>query len=155
MRGSARRPVFGPTKTGMTRVVTLNAETIARLRTHRKHQRELMMANRTTYEDHGLVFAKEQEDVQTPKAALGQPCPALVMRHYRRIIKAAGVRRIKVHGMRHTVATLALSAGVPVQVVAKRLGHAQASMTLEVYAHALPDMQRDAATKLGALLAAR
>jgi integrase len=48
--------------------------------------------------------------------------------------------------------TLSLQSGVPVQVVAQRLGHVQVSMTLEVYAHALPDMQRDAAARLGALL---
>jgi integrase len=37
--------------------------------------------------------------------------------------------------------------------VAQRLGHVRISMTLEVYAHALPDMQKDAAVKLGAMLA--
>jgi integrase len=68
------------------------------------------------------------------------------------VTRAAGVPTIKFHGLRHTCATLLLAAGVPVQVVAQRLGHAQVSMTLEVYAHALPDMQRDAAARLGALL---
>ena len=63
--------------------------------------------------------------------------------------------RITFHGLRHTAATLLLGAGVPVQVIAQRFGHAQISMTLEVYAHALPDMQRDAAARLGALLASR
>ena len=111
------------------------------------------MANRTTYKDHGLVFAKEEADLQKPTAALGQPCVALLRTHFRRVVKATGVRAIKVHGTRHTAATLLLSVGVPVQVVAERLGHAQITQTLEVYAHALPDMQRDAATKLGALLA--
>jgi len=106
-----------------------------------------------TYQDHGLVFAKEPEDVQKPTAALGQACRALVERHFRHVVKAAGVKPIKVHGTRHTAATLLLSAGVPVQVVAERLGHAQVTETLETYAHALPDMQRDAAAKLGALLA--
>ena len=43
-----------------------------------------------------------------------------------------------------------LGAGVP--VVAQRLGHADVSETLNTYSHALPDMQRDAAAKLGALL---
>jgi integrase len=62
------------------------------------------------------------------------------------------VKRIKFHGLRHSAATLLLGVGVPVQVVAERLGHAQTSMTLDVYTHALPDMQRDAAEKLGALL---
>lgn len=36
--------------------------------------------------------------------------------------------------------------------VNERLGHSKVSMTLEVYAHVLPDMQQEAATKLGALL---
>lgn len=107
------------------------------------------MANRTTYEDHELVFAKEAEDLQTPTAKLGQPCRSLVKQHLRRVVKAAGVRPVSA---RHTATTLLLQAGVPVQVVAHRLGHAQIGMTLEVYAHALPDMQRDAAAKLGALL---
>jgi len=37
-------------------------------------------------------------------------------------------------------------------VVSERLGHAQVSMTMEVYAHVLPDMQQDAAAKLSLLL---
>jgi len=147
------KPTFGPTKTGRSRVVSLTSETVTRLRAHRKHQRVLLMANRTSYQDHGLVFAMEPADLQTPTAKLGQPCPALVDRCFRKLIKAAGVKPIKFHGCRHTSATLLLGAGVPVQVVAQRLGHASVTMTLNVYAHALPDMQKDAAAKLGAVLA--
>jgi integrase len=145
-------PTWGPTKTKVARTVTLGVETISRLRAHRKQQRELLMANRTTYKDFGLVFAKEPADLQTPTAALGHACPSLARRQFQQVVKAAGVKPIKVHGTRHTVATLLLQAGVPVQVVAQRLGHAQVTQTLEVYAHSLPDMQRDAAAKLGALL---
>jgi integrase len=47
---------------------------------------------------------------------------------------------------------LLLQAGTPVHVVSERLGHSKVSMTLEVYAHVLPDMQNDAAAALGALL---
>jgi integrase len=56
------------------------------------------------------------------------------------------------HGLRHTCATLLLQAGTPVHVVSERLGHSKVTMTLEVYAHVLPDMQTDAAATLGALL---
>jgi integrase len=59
---------------------------------------------------------------------------------------------VKFHGCRHTCATLLLQAGTPVHVVAQRLGHAKVTMTLEVYAHALPNQQQDAAAALGALL---
>ena len=54
--------------------------------------------------------------------------------------------------MRHTCATLLLQADQPVHVVAQRLGHSKVEMTLNIYAHVLPDMQQDAAAKLGALL---
>ena len=47
-------------------------------------------------------------------------------------IKAAKVRRIKFHGLRHTCARLLLQAGTPVHVVSERLGHSKVSMTMEV-----------------------
>ena len=62
------------------------------------------------------------------------------------------MRRIKFHGLRHTCATLLLQARTPVHVVSERLGHATVAMTMEVYAHVLPDMQVEAAATLGALL---
>lgn len=48
------------------------------------------------------------------------------------------------HDLRHTHATLLLQAGVPVKVVADRLGHADVSITLNVYAHVLPAMDSHA-----------
>jgi integrase len=147
-------PVFGPTKTGNVRTVTIAAETVVLLRAHRKHQRELMMANRIAYRDLGLVFAKEWSDVRKRGDCLGQPLQMnnLGQREYAKLIKAADVKPIKFHGLRHTCATLLLQAGEPVHVVSERLGHAKVSMTMEVYAHVLPDMQRQAAARLGALL---
>ena len=78
-----------------------------------------------------------------------------MLRSARRLIKTAGVKPIKFHGMRHTVATLLLQAGQPVHVVSERLGHSKVSMTMEVYAHVLPDMQREAASTLSAILHGR
>jgi integrase len=147
-------PVFGPTKTGRPRTVSLAPETVELLRSHRKHQRELMMANRTTYKDHGLVFAKEWSDVRKRGEFLGQPLQMnnLGQREYTELIKAADVKAIKFHGFRHTCATLLLHAGQPIHVVSERLGHSKVSMTMEVYAHVLPDMQQDAAARIGRLL---
>lgn len=147
-------PTFGPTKTGRPRTVSIASAVVELLRAHRKHQRELMMANRKTYHDFGLVFAKEWADVRKREDCLGQPLQAnnLGQREYAKLIKAAEVRPIKFHGLRHTCATLLLQAGQPVHVVSERLGHSKVSMTMEVYAHVLPDMQETAAAKLGTLL---
>ena len=71
---------------------------------------------------------------------------------FAKLTEAAGVRRIKFHGLRHTSATLSLQAGTPEHVVAARLGHAKVEMTLNVYAHALPNQQQAAAERLGAML---
>jgi integrase len=59
---------------------------------------------------------------------------------------------ITFHGLRHTSATIALAAGVPVHVVSQRLGHATVSITLDVYAHALPEQATDAAARIGQAL---
>ena len=73
-------------------------------------------------------------------------------REWARVIKAADVKRIKFHGTRHTCATLLLGAREPVHLVAQRLGHAKVITTLEVYAHALPSLQRETARTIGGLL---
>ncbi len=113
---------------------------------HRRHQAEIKMANRTVYRDHGLVFAKEWADVTKYGVVIGDPVQMnnIGQREFASLIEASGVRRIKFHGLRHTSATLALKAGVPVKVVAQRLGHAKTDITNDIYAHALPSMQKDA-----------
>ena len=147
-------PVFGPIKNDTPRSLDLGAETITLLREHKRHQAEMKMANRTVYQDHGLVFAKEWGERYGRKDFLGLPLQAnnIGEREFARVMKAAGVRRISFHGLRHTSATLMLKAGVAPHVVQQRLGHKRIEMTLGIYAHALPSMQQDAARRLGALL---
>jgi integrase len=118
-------PTFGPPKNKRPRNVALSAETVALLKAHKQHQAELKMANRTSYHDFGLVFAKEFGELRSRKDLLGQPLQSnnLGERSLDRLCKAADVRRIKFHGLRHTCATLLLRAGEPVHVVAQRLGH--------------------------------
>jgi integrase len=49
----------------------------------------------------------------------------------------------------HTCATSLLQGGTPIYVVSDRFGYSKVSMTMEVYAHILPDIQQDAAAKIG------
>ena len=109
------------------------------------------MRNRTSYTDCGLVFAREEADLCKPQWALGQPLETLSENRFQTLVKPAGVKRIKFHGVRHTVATLSLQAGTPPHVVAARLGHSVMEL-MRTYAHALPNQQQDAAARLGALL---
>jgi integrase len=147
-------PMFGPLKSGESRTISIAPETVTLLRRHKAHQAELKLANRTHYHDHGLVFAKEWEHLRRHGGTLGHPLQMnnIGQNEYRRIIQAAGVRPIKLHGLRHTCATLLLQASVPIKVVQERLGHKKIEITLNIYAHALPSMQQDAAAKLAALI---
>lgn len=69
------------------------------------------------------------------------------------LLLEAGIQRIRFHDLRHTSATLALSSGVNVKVISERLGHSSAKMTLDVYARAMPTLQREAADRLETIIA--
>lgn len=60
--------------------------------------------------------------------------------------------RIPFHGLRHTSATLLIASQQDVKTVSKRLGHAQTSTTMNIYAHALQESDRKAADALEAIL---
>ncbi|QDH19794.1 tyrosine-type recombinase/integrase [Saccharibacillus brassicae] len=75
-----------------------------------------------------------------------------IRRAFERAIKLSKVKRIKFHGMRHTHATMLLIQGVNPKVVSERLGHSTVRMTLDVYSHLLPSMQRETADQLGKTL---
>lgn len=68
-------------------------------------------------------------------------------------IKPQPIRDITFHGLRHTYATLALRAGVPLTVVSKRLGHSDVAITLKTYAHVLADMEQAGALSFAELTA--
>ena len=78
----------------------------------------------------------------------GQPLyPNAVTLAFKRIINKAGLKRIRLHDLRHTHATLMLKAGVHPKVVSERLGHSNIGITLDIYSHVLPGLQESAAEK--------
>ncbi len=64
------------------------------------------------------------------------------------MVKRAGLRRIRVHDLRHSHATILLRQGVAAKIVSERLGHASIGITLDTYSHVLPGMQREAAESI-------
>jgi len=149
-----RTPMYGPPKNKKARSIELAAETLALLKTHKSHQAEVKLRNRTVYQDHGLMFAKEWGDLHGRADTLGGPLQInnIGQREFARLITAAKVKKIKFHGMRHTCATLLLLANVQIHVVQRRLGHSKVQMTMDIYAHCLPSQQQDAADRLAMLL---
>ncbi len=68
---------------------------------------------------------------------------------FKRLLKKAGLRsNIRIHDLRHAMASFWLANGVPIKIVSERLGHANISITLQVYGHLLPNMQEQAAADM-------
>ena len=114
------------------RTLALDTRSVAVLREHRRQQLQERLACgpawSTDPQDRDLVFTRPDGTAIPPKRA---------SQMFTRRVDAAGLPRIGVHGLRHTWATLALRAGVPVKVVSERIGHADPAVTMQVYAHAL------------------
>lgn len=61
---------------------------------------------------------------------------------------AAGLPRLTPHGLRHGAATLMVAGGVHMRIVAEQLGHKNPAITAKVYAHVVPEVQREAVAAL-------
>jgi integrase len=75
--------------------------------------------------------------------------PDSTSRAFRKICEQVGITGIRLHDLRHYVATRLLTAGVDVRTVAGRLGHRNPSTTLNVYSHFVPETDQKAAETLG------
>ncbi len=59
-------------------------------------------------------------------------------------MKAAGLPPMRFHDLRHTAATLLLGRSIHPKIVSEMLGHSQVGITLDLYSHVTPTMQREA-----------
>ena len=71
-----------------------------------------------------------------------------IERHFREHIRAAGVRKIRLHDLRHSHASLLINLGASAVLVAERLGHENVSTTLNIYTHLFPSKQSEIAERL-------
>ena len=78
--------------------------------------------------------------------------PDSVLHMLQRVLKQAGLPRIRFHDLRHTFATMALQNGVDVKTVSSMLGHYSAGFTLDTYTHATAQMKQDAADTIGGVI---
>jgi integrase len=126
-----------PPKTARSRrVIALDRRTLALLA-------NLRSSCSSSEDGQRLLFATTQ----------GSPVhPACFSYAFKRAVAKSGLPPIRFHDLRHTHATMALRAGVHPKIVSERLGHSTVSMTLDVYSHAVPSMQREAAEVITALI---
>jgi integrase len=126
------------------RSIPISNSAISALKTHRRNQLEAKLKLGANYENLDLVFASEAGTPIQPKN--------LIDRHFKPLLKKAEVPDIRLYDLRHTTASLLLSAGENPKVVSERLGHASIVLTLDTYSHVLPTMQAAATKKLEYML---
>ena len=84
----------------------------------------------------------------------GPISPDSVLKMLHRVLKRAGLEKVRFHALRHTFATMALQNGVDMKTLSGLLGHYSAGFTLDTYGHITPAMKQDAAEKVGSFLSA-
>lgn len=131
-------PFLGPTKTRRSHRAALDGTSIAELVS--ELERVVGLEAESSGGDR-FVFS-HKPDSSTPWL------PNWVTKAFIRCRTKAGLAHFRLHDLRHFMATEMLDGGVPIAVVSNRLAHARASTTLNVYAHAVPGADRDAAQLL-------
>lgn len=124
---ASHRQVTGSPKSARSRrTIGVDAGAVDALRAWRKRQLEERLAMGAGWCDSPQVFTEPT----------GEPVhPQRLTRRFNGHVRTAGLPVIRLHDVRHSYATAALAAGERVEVVSRRLGHANVSVTLNIYAH--------------------
>lgn len=136
---------FGKPKTasGEARVVDLDERTVGSLMLHLLAQDAEREEWGEAYRDHGLLFARPGGDPLKPGDMTDL---------FAELVAESGLRKVRLHDLRHGQASLMLAAGVPMAVVSKRLGHSSLAITADTYSHLLAGVGRDAADRAAGLV---
>jgi integrase len=118
------------------RQIPISDNVVKELLIHKAKQEEWKKRLGKAYEDNDLVICTEMGTMQDPRN---------ILRVMRRLCKSSGVTAIRFHDIRHTHASILISSGVDIVKVSSRLGHANPKITLEIYAHLLPNIQDNVA----------
>ena len=116
------------------RTITLPQFVLETLLQQRVHVDAAKEKAKTKWVDHDLVF---------PNGIGGFTDPVCLGRWFKKLLKEAGLPGIRFHDLRHSAATILLSMGANPKVVQELLGHSSIVMTMDIYDHVLPLMQRD------------
>lgn len=142
-RVEGRLQLVEPKSKRSRRTVSIPTSVLESLRRHRTRQLQERLFAGAKWQEHGLVFT----------TSIGTPIdPRNVTRHFRSVLRKAGLPAKRFHDLRHTCASLLLAQGVHARVVMEMLGHSQIQLTLDTYSHVVPSLQRDAADLMDGVL---
>ena len=125
------------------RKIIVSDELIHKLDEHKRNQKIFRILHADTYKDKQFIFSDEN----------GNPIFNYdIYNKCTSIAKKLGFENIHPHSLRHTHTSLLAEAGVPLEVIQDRLGHADDTVTKEIYLHITKKLQNDAAEKFANLM---
>ncbi len=128
-----------PKTASSRRSVSLPQFVLDALKQHRKCQLERRLAVGEKWQEHDLVFCNTLG---------GHYGLSALFKEFKQLLKLAGLSDMRFHDLRHSAATILLTMGIHPKVVQEILGHSNVSITLNVYSHVLPSLQREAMDQL-------
>ncbi|MDE3075004.1 MAG: site-specific integrase [Chloroflexota bacterium] len=135
-----------PKSQGSRRTMALPEAVVKALQAHwdrQQFEKKEAGENHTDYTDLNLMFCRPN----------GEPLQATNLTvSFQRLLKRTGSPRQRFHDLRHTCASLLLAQGVHPRVVMEVLCHSNINLTMNIYSHVIPDLQREAADKMDAIL---
>lgn len=121
------------------RTIALMNSTVSALDQWRKEQQLFRIVLDNDYDSEGYVCSWND----------GRPFdPLYLSKKFAKLLKKYNFQPIRFHDLRHTHATMLLQQGVNPKIVSERLGHSTISITLDIYSHVLPNMQKEAVSRL-------
>lgn len=130
--------VEGTTKGGRSPVISIDGDTVTILREHLCRQAEERHAAGSPWtDDDGLVFTTKSGQPLYPDTVTALMTKLINIHNRSGTVPSQALPHARLHDLRHLHATTLLLAGVPVHIVAARLGHADPAVTLRVYSHVL------------------
>lgn len=149
--------IEGTTKSGRSRTVSIDSETVQALKDHRKRQaKERLTAGPQWRGTDSYVFISAWGEPIHPDTVSSLMADLIKMHNKPQDGQVSGeiLPLARLHDLRHVHATILLLAKVPVHVVAARLGHADPSITLRVYAHVIDEQLAEAADIFARIISA-
>lgn len=139
-RGKDNKLYVKTTKTGVSRTIKIDLQTISILKDWKKHQRaDYLKLGYNTSKPEQLVFSNEQNEFVQPTKT---------RKWLEFILNKYNLPKITTHGFRHTHCSLLFEAGVSIKEVQDRLGHNDVQTTLNIYAHVSENAKDEALSKL-------
>jgi len=128
-----------PKTDSSTRTISVGRSVIEALQAHRRRQAQDRLASDEWNNGEGLIFTTEGGRWLRPDYST---------KRLKKLVDAAGLPWIRLHGLRHTMASIALQNGVDIATVSERLGHADTGITARIYLHGSKESDRAAADVL-------